>query len=197
MGGQRQRPKQRKHQEECAENSPDYKPGPTTKMKAQTTKLSDDEDSSDNETVMALTDYIFLTTEGEPRTLQEAITGPDAEKWKISVKNEINNFLKRGAWEKKNLRDVVAQGHRPIGTKTVFKIKKEHDGSAKYKTRIVSLGYNMKPGEHFHNSFSPVATDMSIRMMFAIAFAVMNEERSPEWSKVKTRENTKERRSDK
>ena len=53
-------------------------------------------------------------------------------------------------------------GNALRGTKTVFKIKKEHDGTEKYKTRIVNLEYNMKPGEHFYNSFSPVTTDMSI-----------------------------------
>ena len=147
-----------------------------------------DDDSDDDATVVALTDYIFLTADGEPKTLNEALNGPEAQKWIKSIKSEINNFLTRGAWEKHELDAVVAQGNRPIGTKTVFKIKKEHDGSAKYKMRIVSLGYNMKPGEHFHNSFSPVATDMSIRMLFAMGLAVMNEERSPAWKTVRHKE---------
>ena len=55
----------------------------------------------------------------------------------------------------------------------------------------------MKPGEHFHNSFSPVATDMSIRIMFAIGLAVMNEERSPEWNTVKRKGKEEQERNGK
>jgi hypothetical protein len=146
--------------------------------------IQDDEDD-DEKTVVALTDYVLLTAEGEPRTISEALAGPENKQWQRSIKNEVENFLNRGAWEEHKMEEIINQGHKPIGTKTVFKIKTEHDGSKKYKTRIVSLGYNMKPGEHFHNSFSPVATDMSIRMILAIGLGVMNEERSPDWKRVK------------
>ena len=145
---------------------------------------SDDDDDDDDGIVVALTDYVFVTAEGEPHTVNEALSGPDSRKWRESIENEIQNFVQRGAWEKHCLSEVLAAGYKPIGTKTVFKIKREHDGSKKYKTRIVSLGYNMRPGEHFHNSFSPVATDMSIRMILAIGLMVMNEERSSEWKRV-------------
>ena len=152
-----------------------------------------EEESSDDETVVALTDYVFLTT-GEPRNVNEALRGPEATKWMESMRNEVENFINRGAWKKCDLREIVDQGYKPIGTKTVFKIKNEHDGSQKYKTRIVSLGYNMRPGEHFNNSFSLVATDISIRMVLGIGLAVMNEERSKNWKRVtrKKREKRKE-----
>ena len=161
--------------------------------KKRRNEVSDNEDSeTDEETVVAITDYVLVATEGEPKNVTEALMCAESEKWKESIKNEVENFLQRGAWKKHKLSEVLAAGHKPIGTKTVFKIKNEHDGSRKFKTRIVSLGYNMRPGEHFHNCFSPVANDISIRMMLAIGLGVMNAELGANWKKVKNKRNNEQ-----
>ena len=51
----------------------------------------------------------------------------------------------------------------------MFKIKTESDGSLRFKTRIVTKGFQQKPGVDYTESFSPVATDTTIRMGFAYA----------------------------
>ena len=55
-----------------------------------------------------------------------------------------------------------------IPTKLVFKKKDEIDGSIRFKTRDVTMGYMMIPGVDFTERFSPVATDESLRLQIAI-----------------------------
>ncbi len=93
------------------------------------------------------------------------------------MKSEVNKCLKRGSWITEDQKDIESKGYRPIGTKTVFKIKHEQDGSVRYKTRIVTLGYNMVPGIHFGNRFSPVAIHTSVRLVLGIGLYAMNLER--------------------
>lgn len=40
------------------------------------------------------------------------------------------------------------------------------------------LGYNMMPGIHFNNSYSPVGTDLSVRTLLGILLYIMNMERN-------------------
>ena len=53
-------------------------------------------------------------------------------------------------------------------TKVVFKKKDEIDGSLRFKTRNVTLGFMMVPGVDFTERFSPVATDASLKTQVAI-----------------------------
>ena len=62
----------------------------------------------------------------EPSTIQQALSGPDQEKWKQSIKDEIDNFLNGKAWVKVPMTTVQQEEKIPVGTKTVFKIKNEH-----------------------------------------------------------------------
>jgi hypothetical protein len=59
-------------------------------------------------------------------------------------------------------------------TKTVFKIKEEQDGPTRYKSRVISLGYDMIPGKDYTDSYSSVATDSSTRIAFGISLYIMN-----------------------
>jgi hypothetical protein len=100
---------------------------------------------------------------GTPTTILQALKGPDADLWKQSAIAEINNFLKRGSWKFVKKSDVLKQGRKPIGTKWVFKIKHESDNSLRYKSRVVTKGYQQIPGVDYTEKFSPVATASSLR----------------------------------
>ena len=99
----------------------------------------------------------------EPKKFREAVDGPDKEKWIPSTKKEIDNFVKRKAWKKVKRKDVLAEGRKITPVKWVFKVKNEQDGSLRYKSRIVVLGFMQIPGVDYTESFSPVANDASIR----------------------------------
>ena len=61
-------------------------------------------------------------------------------------------------------------GHKPIGLKWVFKVKRdEHGAVVKHKTRLVAKGYVQRPGIDFTEVFAPVARLESVRVLLAVA----------------------------
>ena len=64
----------------------------------------------------------------------------------------------------------LPHGHRPIGLKWVFKVKRDETGTiVKHKARLVAKGYVQQEGINFDEVFTPVARMESIRMLLAMA----------------------------
>ena len=58
---------------------------------------------------------------------------------------------------------------RPIGYKWVFKTKHDAKGRVeRYKTSLVAKGYNQREGIDFKETFSPVSTKDSLRIIMTI-----------------------------
>ena len=115
--------------------------------------------------------FVFMTEAmsdpGEPKTFKEAWNGPDKHKWRPSISSEISNFTERGSWVIVPRAEAKASGKSIIKTKYVFKVKDEVNGK-RYKTRLVSKGYAFVQGVDYHESYSPVSQDTSVRMAIAI-----------------------------
>jgi hypothetical protein len=84
---------------------------------------------------------------GEPATYKQAMLGPESAKWKVSIRQELLNFLSRNAW-KKVPRDMITKKlkRKLITTKWVFKKKTEQDQTICYKSRCVTRGFMQIPG---------------------------------------------------
>jgi hypothetical protein len=96
----------------------------------------------------------------------------DRDEWEPSMASEIMNFIKRKSWKSVPRSKANASGQTIIKTKWVFKKKEEQDGSTRYKSQMVSKGFQQKPGIDYTESFSPVANDTSVRA--AICLALFN-----------------------
>ena len=73
----------------------------------------------------------------EPITVREALSGPHAEQWHKAMQQEINSLHKHDVWTLTEL----PEGRKVIGSKWVFKVKHNADGSAeKRKARLVAEG---------------------------------------------------------
>jgi hypothetical protein len=128
------------------------------------------EEDSDSVTEIHFVHQTELSSDfGEPKTFNEAWQGPEREKWKPSMKKEIMNFLNRGAWVSVLRIVALKSGKKILKVKWVFKIKDEQDGSKRHKSRVVTKGYLQIPGVDYTESFAPVATDTTIRLLLAIA----------------------------
>ncbi|CAI7902055.1 unnamed protein product [Closterium sp. NIES-54] len=102
----------------------------------------------------------------EPKTLAEALSGPDAEKWKQSVKEEYDSLLENETWELCEL----PPGKKAISSKLIFRHKYGPDGElTRYKSRLVAKGLQQTKGKDFDEIFAPVGKGTTLRVMLGMA----------------------------
>ena len=110
--------------------------------------------------------FIVYLVDDIPKTIDEAYSSPDADYWKEAVRSEMDSILSNGTWE------VVDRpfGCKPVGCKWVFKKKLRPDGTIeKYKARLVAKDYTQREGEDYFDTYSPVASLMTIRVLLSLA----------------------------
>jgi len=74
----------------------------------------------------------------EPTPYEEAVESPNYQEWMDAVRDELDSMTRNEVWE---LVDHPP-GHKVIGNKWVFKVKRRADGSLdKFKARLVAKGY--------------------------------------------------------
>ncbi|CAI7785225.1 unnamed protein product [Closterium sp. NIES-54] len=102
----------------------------------------------------------------EPKTLAEALSGPDAEKWKQSVKEEYDSLLENETWELCEL----PLGKKAISSKLIFRHKYGPDGElTRYKSRLVAKGFQQTKGKDFDEIFAHVGKGTTLRVMLGTA----------------------------
>ena len=63
----------------------------------------------------------------------------------------------------------MPHGCKPVGCKWVFKTKRDSSGKIeRYKAKLVVKGYSQREGIDFKETFSPVLTKDSFRVIMAI-----------------------------
>ncbi|CCA74168.1 related to TY4B-Putative pseudo-TY4B, partial [Serendipita indica DSM 11827] len=106
------------------------------------------------------------STSREPTTLGEALKRPDGDKYVQAAIEEVRAHLENGTWKLVRL----PQGKKAIGSRWVFKIKRDADGSiSKYKGRIVAKGYAQREGIDYTETFAPTARFGALRTIIALA----------------------------
>ena len=103
----------------------------------------------------------------EPRTIEEAFSGDDADKWKTATDSEYSSLLENETWDLAKL----PHDRQALPCKWVFRVKYKEDGSIeRYKARLVAKGYAQKHGVDYEETFSPVVRFSSIRvpLLFAL-----------------------------
>lgn len=91
-----------------------------------------------------------MATEDEPSTFTEA---EKSKAWRRAMLDEISSIKENETW---HLVDLPL-GHRPIGLKWIFKLKRdEHGAIVKHKARLVAKGYAQRYGIDYDEVFAPV-----------------------------------------
>lgn len=109
-------------------------------------------------------DYIIqvklCTKVYSPEKFSEAMSGEDAEKWKISMDEEMENLRRNNVWTL-----VKPPSHcKIIPLKWVFRVKP----TGKYKSRVVAVGYR-QPFQEGEETYSPVAAMTTLRAVLSVA----------------------------
>jgi hypothetical protein len=91
---------------------------------------------------------------------------PDSKLWNQAMVREMEAHLKNGTWEPVKL----PHGRKAIGSKCVFKVKRNPDGTVKrYKARLVAKGFGQRPGVNFDETFAPTTKWAALRAILALA----------------------------
>ena len=77
------------------------------------------------------------------------------------MKDEMDSLLGNQTWELTEL----PVGKKALHNKWVYRIKNEHDGSKRYKARLVVKGFQQNEGIDFTEIFSLVVKMSTIRLL--------------------------------
>ena len=105
--------------------------------------------------------YATIGCDG-PRTYDEAMNGPERDKWKQACDEEYQSLIDNDTWKCVPL----PPGRSLIDGKWVFTRKVGEDGKvSRYKARYVAKGFTQEPGVDYTETFAPTARLTSVRML--------------------------------
>ncbi|TQE08812.1 hypothetical protein C1H46_005583 [Malus baccata] len=117
-------------------------------------------------------DYVYLQEHefdlgdiDDPLTYSQAMTSPQAVLWKKAMEEELESMSKNNVWT------LVESDSKtkPIGCKWVYKTKRDAQGRIeRYKARLVAKGFTQKERVDFSDTFSPVSSKDSMRIIMAL-----------------------------
>ncbi|KAK8936102.1 hypothetical protein KSP39_PZI012973 [Platanthera zijinensis] len=120
--------------------------------------------SSDYEVYLGESDY-DISQVVDPVTFNEAVSGPQTDLWWDAMKDEMESMKLNKVWELVEL----PKGCKPIGSKWVFKTKLDSKGKVeRFKARLVAKGFTQREGIDYHETFSPVSSKDSFRVIMAL-----------------------------
>jgi len=96
-------------------------------------------------------------------SVQQAL---EEECWRKVMQTEMDSIHQNNTW----VLSVLPSGHKAIGLKWVFKVKRDPDGNVvKHKARLVAKGYAQIQGVDYDEVFAPVARLETVRLLLALA----------------------------
>ena len=106
----------------------------------------------------------------EPKSFDDATTGPMAPRWWESMRDEIVALVKNRTWTYVSRNDPRLKGRPPTKSRWVYKVKLRRDGTVeRLKSRFVVCGYSQRQGLDYDRAFSATMRASSFRTLLAVA----------------------------
>ncbi|KAI0991780.1 hypothetical protein K3495_g16407 [Podosphaera aphanis] len=110
-----------------------------------------------------------LPSTTDPKTWEEAMTGPEALQWRKAANDEFRSLQDKGAIKIISLSELPAN-RKPMKCKWVFKKKFLANGDVdKFKARCTAKGFTQRQGVDYHETFAPTPRPETGRIMLVIA----------------------------
>ena len=104
-----------------------------------------------------------------PTTFNQAMTHPMADYWMTACEEELLTHERNQTWSLINA-DEIPGNRQLIGCRWVFTMKTDADHNPiKYKARLVAQGFSQRPGIDFAETYAPVTSLRTIRLLLATA----------------------------
>ncbi|KAG3078747.1 hypothetical protein PI124_g18686 [Phytophthora idaei] len=102
----------------------------------------------------------------EPQSVEEALQGPDADKWEEALKKEHADLKRNNTWV---LVDCP-KGKKILTRKWVFVKKRNPDGTViRYRARITITGCQQEYDINFWETYSPVVSFEAVKLVLLLA----------------------------
>ncbi|KAF8749245.1 Reverse transcriptase (RNA-dependent DNA polymerase) [Rhizoctonia solani] len=99
-------------------------------------------------------------------TVEEALAGPQANKWLEAMRKEVSTLKRMGTYK----HIEPPKDRKPIGNKWVLTLKRNANGEPeRYKARLVAQGFSQQPSIDFDKTFAPVVRLDLIRSLVSLA----------------------------
>jgi len=115
-------------------------------------------------------DYIVyeceeVQMEDEPTSFEEAMRSTEASKWQEAMEDELKSMSTNNVWDLEEIPKVA----KTVGGKWVYKVKRDSKGNIeRYKARLVAKDFTQREGIDYNETFSPVSSKDSVRIIMAL-----------------------------
>ena len=104
----------------------------------------------------------------EPKTYQEAMRSPHAQKWKEAMTKEFTSLIANRTWVLKPL----PKDRKAVKFKWIYKVKYKPSGEIeRFKARLMAKGFSQVAGVDFTGTYAPVIKYDVVRAVFVISNA--------------------------
>ncbi|PPQ84116.1 hypothetical protein CVT24_002084 [Panaeolus cyanescens] len=106
-------------------------------------------------------------SESDTPLLDEALNGPDSDKWLTAIKAEADQIFKMDTMD--IVDETVRNLPNIIGSGWVLRRKRDSQGNiSRYKARLVAKGFSQRPGIDYNDTFAPTVRPSTIRFMLSL-----------------------------
>src|SRR5680860_201186 len=127
------------------------------------------EDIRHESVVYAVSAGVGLLEDQTPGTYQQAVTGPDADRWRASMDLEMGSCAALDVWEHVPRADLP-KGTNILPVKWVYKIKTDEEGNVTtYKSRLTPKGFKQRYGQDYFEVYAATGMYKTMRLGLSLA----------------------------
>jgi hypothetical protein len=103
--------------------------------------------------------------EDDRTSYEEAMRSPHSSKWHEAMEDEMRSMSANQVWKL----EEIPEGDKTVGCKWIYKIKRDSkENIDRFKARLVAKGFTQREGIYYNETFSPVSSKDSFRIIIVL-----------------------------